>query len=244
MDSIWTTVMKTFHNRFQRPQKSQVLADTPYDKFQERFKASRRYKVYESGQGIYQVEIPDSGRKFIVNLCQRLCDCKNFFEFQGPCAHAIIACRYDGEDPFDYFGAFYTLEVYRKTYRRSITPISIENLAADSFIQPPKLVKKRGRPKATRIRRKTKGKRKCGKCGELGHNTRSCIEANRSGRGERARQWRQEQEDWELDIMTESIEQEVEAQVRREAGGDSDHSSDSDSEISQLRSSDFEGIEL
>ena len=44
--------------------------------------------------------------------------------------------------------------------------------------------------------------------------------------------------------MTESIEQEVEAQVRYKAGGDSDHSSDSDSKISQLYSSDFKGIEL
>ena len=68
MDSIWTTVIKTFYDRFQRPQKSTILADIPYIKFQERYKMSRRYRVFESGQGIYQVEIPDSGRKFIVNL--------------------------------------------------------------------------------------------------------------------------------------------------------------------------------
>ena len=84
------------------------------------------------------------------------------------------------------------------------------------------------------------------KCGESGHNSRTCIGlANRAGRGERARQWRQEQEDYELDIMMEGIEQEVEAQVRREALGNGDgDEGDSDSELSQLHSSDFEGIEL
>jgi hypothetical protein len=40
----------------------------------------------------------------------------------------------------------------------------------------------------------------------------------------------------------EGLNKEVEAQVRREAGGD-DVNMDSDSELSQLYSSDFEGIE-
>ena len=66
-----------------------------------------------------------------------------------------------------------------------------------------------------------------------------CV-SGASGRGERARQWRQEHEDQELDVMMEGIQQEVEAQVQREAGGDGD----SDSKLSQLHSSDFEGIVL
>ena len=122
-------------------------------------------------------------------------------------------------------------------------PISIKNLASDSTIQPPKPIRKRGRPKSTRIYKgaKSQSQRKCIKCGESGHNTRICLRlGNRAGRGERARQWRQEQEDWELDIIME--DQEVEAQVRREVGGGD--SSDSDSELSQLRSSDFEGMEV
>ena len=44
--------------------------------------------------------------------------------------------------------------------------------------------------------------------------------------------------------MIEGLDKEVEAQVRREAGGDDNVNIDSDSELSQLRSSDFEGIEL
>jgi hypothetical protein len=43
--------------------------------------------------------------------------------------------------------------------------------------------------------------------------------------------------------MMEAIEQEVEAQVLREARGDSE-GSDSDSKLSVLHSSDFEGMDI
>jgi len=46
-----------------------------------------------------------------------------------------------------------------------------------------------------------------------------------------------------VDIMMEGLEHEVKAQVRREASDD-DVDMDSDSGLSQLRSGDFEGMEL
>jgi hypothetical protein len=213
MDSIWSTLMKTFYDRYRRPQKSLVLADTLYIKFQERLQSSRQYRVFESGYGIHQVQIPDSGRKYIVRLRERVCNCKNFYEYQGPCVHAIAACRFDAEDPFDYFLPVYTLKIYRDTYKKSITPVSIEGLASDPVIQPPRLVKKRGRPKTRRHRKgETKqSQRKCGRCGVLGHNARTCVGLeNKTGREERSRQWRQD--------IIEGLDYEVEAQVRREAG--------------------------
>ena len=115
-------------------------------------------------------------------------------------------------------------------------------MTSNLSIQPPRLVKKRGRPRTKRHRKEEarQSQRKCKRCGELGHNIRTCVGlGNRAGRGERARQWRQEQEDWEVDVMMEGLDEEVEAQVRREAGGNV-----SDSELSQLCSSDFEGMEL
>jgi hypothetical protein len=44
--------------------------------------------------------------------------------------------------------------------------------------------------------------------------------------------------------MIEGLDQEVEAQVRREAGGSNDVIIDSDSELSQLHSSDFDEMEF
>ena len=69
---------------------------------------------------------------------------------------------------------------------------------------------------------------------------------DRAGHRERSRQWRQEQENWEIDVMIEGLDQEVEAQVRRKAGGsgDDDVVMDSDSMLSQLHDSNFEGMRL
>jgi hypothetical protein len=53
VDGIWTTVMKTFHDRLHRPHNSSCLPDTVYLKFQDRLKSSRRYKAFESGNSVY-----------------------------------------------------------------------------------------------------------------------------------------------------------------------------------------------
>ena len=68
MDAIWSYVMKTVHDRRIRPQKGFAIADVPWAKFQERLLESQRFRVFESGNGIYQVQIPDTGNKFTVNL--------------------------------------------------------------------------------------------------------------------------------------------------------------------------------
>ena len=139
----------------------------------------------------------DSGKKSVVKLREKTCTCRGFYEYQSPCAHAITACRWDGEDPFDYFDNIYLLKVYRSIYEKPITPISIENLPSMPGYLPPLLVRKRGRPKTKRHRKgeQQRQARKCGRCREIGHNTRICLGLrDRAGRGERARQWRQEQE--------------------------------------------------
>jgi hypothetical protein len=66
-------------------------------KFQVRLKTSQQYHVSPSSNRIYQVEIPDSGRKYIVNLAEKECDCGFFYEYQSPCAHGISAAKYQAE---------------------------------------------------------------------------------------------------------------------------------------------------
>jgi hypothetical protein len=78
IDSIYTAVMKVFHDRYYRPMKDPVLPDAILKAFQERQQWSRRYKVYQAGNSIYQVEVPDTGIKHVVNLARRSCDCTNF----------------------------------------------------------------------------------------------------------------------------------------------------------------------
>jgi hypothetical protein len=93
MNAIWSYIMKTVHDRGIRPQKGFPIADIPWAKFQERLKDSQRFRVFESGNGIYQVQIPDTGNKFTVNLREFICSCPNFWEYQAPCSHAICAAR-------------------------------------------------------------------------------------------------------------------------------------------------------
>ena len=68
IDEIYTAVMKTFYDRFHRPMKDPKLLDAILKLFQERQQWSRRYKVFQSGNGIFQVEVPDTGSKHVVDL--------------------------------------------------------------------------------------------------------------------------------------------------------------------------------
>jgi hypothetical protein len=239
MDAIWSTTMKTIYERYHRRQQSTVLADVPFAKFKERQKASQRFCVFESKASVYQVQVPDSGLKFTVNLIDNWCSCRNFWEYHGPCSHAITACRCEAEDPFTHFAATLKVNYYRRTYEVAMPPISVENLLSDPDILPPLLVKKRGRPRQKRMRKgglKRKQTR-CTNCLQTGHNKRRCVEQPaRNGRAERAR-------DWVSDTDSE-LERElapfIEA-ARAKAKGVED--SDKEPELSDLRSSDFEAIE-
>jgi hypothetical protein len=73
--------MKQFHERRYRTQASVNLANAPYLKLRERVKNSRRYKIFESSRGVYQVEQPDSGRKHIVKLAERHYTCLAFQDY-------------------------------------------------------------------------------------------------------------------------------------------------------------------
>jgi len=99
MDAIYSTCMKIVYDRLHKSQKSPLLANIPMPKFQARLKTSQRYHVSPSSNGIYQVNTPDAGRKYIVNLAEKECDCGFFYEYQSPCAHGIVAAKYQAAKP-------------------------------------------------------------------------------------------------------------------------------------------------
>jgi hypothetical protein len=177
IDTIWSTVMKTIYSRYHAKQKNSVLCDIPLSKFQERQKQSRRYKVFESKEGVYQVQKPDSGLKFVVNLKENTCTCNNFWQYHGPCTHALTACYYDVEDPYKHFDKAYKVGAFRKCYSVPMPPLSTENLIPNIEIKPPIIVRKRGRPKTKRIRKGAWKKKstQCSTCQGLGHNKRRCT---------------------------------------------------------------------
>ena len=103
VDAIWSATIKTIYDRNRRTQQSTQIADVLFLKFKDRLQSSYRYRVFESGNGVYQVQVPDSGSKFVVNLPQKTCTCTNFFEYLRPCTYAITACRFKIKDLYIYF---------------------------------------------------------------------------------------------------------------------------------------------
>jgi hypothetical protein len=153
VDTIYTTVIKTFYNRFYYPYQSQVLPNTQLQAFNKRLQNSQRYKVYQSGNGIYQVEYPDTGIKYIVDLPKKTCEYTNFQEYKSLYIYRIAACKYASLDPFKKFSVYHKLRVYRDTYSRFLQPVSIQDLESDPNIHPPIIRKQRGRPKSKQIQK-------------------------------------------------------------------------------------------
>jgi hypothetical protein len=121
--------------------------------------------------------------------------------------------------------------------------LSIDSLPSDPDILPPLVVKKRGRPKEKRIRKGALKRKqtKCSNCLQLGHNKRRCIEQPaRNGRAERARDWGISDSDSDSELERELTPFVEQARARAKA---KDAIIDEESELSDLFSSDFEGIE-
>lgn len=113
----------------------------------------------------------------MVDLKENSCICNNFWQYYGPCTHAIVACFYNVEDPYEHFHKAYKVKTFRKCYEVSMPPLSIENLIPHPEVKPLIILQKRGRPKTKRLR-KGVWKRKsirCGTCQGLGHNKRWCT---------------------------------------------------------------------
>jgi hypothetical protein len=81
MDSIRSYCMSLLFDRARAPQISQHLANVPWSKSLNRLEKCRQFNVFPSGNRIYQVEIPDTGFKYVVNLADELCACKDFYEY-------------------------------------------------------------------------------------------------------------------------------------------------------------------
>jgi hypothetical protein len=153
IDAIYLEAMKTVYNRLTTKQRLQSISDIPMAKLQARMKTSRRYRVFSSGNGIGQVEDPESGRKWIVNLPENECDCIDFYKYQSPCSHAIAAARFLDIDLITLFDNHYSIRVYQKTYCRPLILVSIENLVPDQNIKLSIIQKQAGCSKTKRIKK-------------------------------------------------------------------------------------------
>ncbi|XP_052118923.1 uncharacterized protein LOC107493000 [Arachis duranensis] len=134
-------------------------------------------------------ELTYKGSKVDVDLIKHSCSC-NKWQLTGiPCIHSIAAIKKRHDNPDDYVHPWLCMESIRKTYEHFIQPVTSEEYWTRSeFTKPAPPVLKRpiGRPKvhnrqkdpAEAVIDGDKLKRSfyvtCSKCGERGHNYKTC----------------------------------------------------------------------
>ena len=118
----------------------------------------------------------------VVNLHNKTCTCRKFDLDQLHCSHALAAGRHRSLSLYTLCSRYYTSEALVAAYADSIYPVGHEvdwNVPMEvrnRAILPPIVQRTRGRLKKNRILSagEDKVKRKCGRCGEKGHNRQKC----------------------------------------------------------------------
>ena len=172
---------------------------------------ARLYLCMQASGLIYEVRAPiqpgQMPREYVVDLEKRTCTCR-VFQAQGfSCIHATKVILYRRDSIQKYIDEAFKVDAYLKTYENGIFPrAAAENveviptfhmpegsedddtdLSSDenNGLMPPNTRRPAGRPKKKRIRHSTEKETrpfKCGCCGALGHNRRSCSASLQRGR--------------------------------------------------------------
>ncbi|KAK1381903.1 SWIM-type domain-containing protein [Heracleum sosnowskyi] len=131
-------------------------------------------------------EVHNGERKNVVDLSKRSCTCNRFQMDQIPCAHAIAALQKSNLDPYDYCSQYYKKETMVAAYKEIVYPIGnketwvIPEHVKSVIVYPPEGRIRVGRPKKRRCKASWERNGNpvkqinCGKCGQNGHNRRTC----------------------------------------------------------------------
>ncbi|XP_062075336.1 uncharacterized protein LOC133779381 [Humulus lupulus] len=139
-----------------------------------------KYEVFPFNTIEYQV-CDEKGMNFIVNIHNRICTCNRFQEDEMPCGHAVAVIAKRNLEVYDYCAKFYKTETLKELYLENVHPLPHKdewNLPQhlDIVVLPPTATIPTGRPRKKRIR--ARGEPKviitCGKCGQSGHNMKTC----------------------------------------------------------------------
>ncbi|KAG5555175.1 hypothetical protein RHGRI_012644 [Rhododendron griersonianum] len=138
--------------------------------------------------------------QFCVDMNAQTCSCRRW-ELTGiPCAHALAVFRESKQKVQGIVHDYYQKQAYINTYKHVIYPMNGMDMwekIDKPPIQPPHYTRKSGRPKKCRRReadeppaqseygtkkmRRYLKKLSCRRCGEEGHNVRTCPSSNKGG---------------------------------------------------------------
>lgn len=153
-----------------------------------------------SGNGKFQVMGP--GGQSVCDLNALICACRRW-ELTGiPCTHGVSAMTYTGLEAKMFTNVCYSIENYLKCYSNCIEPLNGPHLWAQTglpHVLPPLYAKQPGQkqhkrrleegeknkkaslnvelPSKHKLGKKYQVLVKCGNCGMVGHNRRSCKQS-------------------------------------------------------------------
>ena len=120
--TIWAKIMNTVHARSKESQTSSRIVDRARIRLEVAYAESRRYHCYTGEDNLVQVMIPD-GDSQVVDLRKGICTCGVYQDMAMPCKHAVAACLYLCEDPYDYVSLYYVVDTYRDMYSINLHPL-------------------------------------------------------------------------------------------------------------------------
>lgn len=150
-------------------------------------KAIKDCEVLRCAHGTAEVTTPTkSGALFrhSVNLENKTCSCRAWQVSGKPCRHALVfIAKLSREVQMDdYVHDYFSVEKFKKAYSGMFNPMTSKHLwphvDLEYKIKKPKLRRKPGRPRKTRIKASdepgVRKRRRCPECGELGHTAKTC----------------------------------------------------------------------
>jgi hypothetical protein len=146
-------------------------------------------EVAECSENVAEVTtLGGSGFRFVVNLLDKACSCRQWQVSGIPCKHAIAFVTSLADAPLEkYVDKYYSVDKFRAAYADLIPAMTDKRQWPKSnhgfFMQQPLLKPTAGRPKTERYKgcsekTKTKGKHQCPICLEYGHHWSTCKKGN------------------------------------------------------------------
>ncbi|CAH9117798.1 unnamed protein product [Cuscuta epithymum] len=174
---IWTHMNRNIaRNTFTK------LAKVPHETLEQNYLKCMKLKVIPSSEAIFTVS--EMNTSFIVNLEEKNCTCRRFQVDELPCIHALAVLKKMNQEPYKFCSSYYLKDTMQQTYQRTVHPIPDQgtwpmNTCDQMKIYPPHGRKKSGRPKKQRYKAhwESTSTHKCGKCGNQGHNRKTCRNA-------------------------------------------------------------------
>jgi hypothetical protein len=146
-------------------------------------KTIKNHEVLICGAGTAEVTV--NRFRHAVNLEQKTCSCRAWQVTGQPCSHALaFIAKLSRHVQMDVFvHEYFSVERFKKAYAGKFSPMT----SKDSWprvdlgykIKKPKLRRKPGRPRKSRIKAYDEGgtskkQRPCSECHELGHTAKHC----------------------------------------------------------------------